>query len=86
MHRKGCYWGRGCSVEDNEVQPQHTCTSSPDSQGSGAAKAPMHRLTSRSVVSSARPGTGLVVLCHRPLALPYLTVYLRLPSKNNNEK
>lgn len=53
------------TVEDKEVQPQHMCTLALASQGSDTTKAPMQRQTSLSLLSSARPGTGLVVLSLR---------------------
>lgn len=84
MHGKSCYRGRSCSVEDNEMQPQHTCTLFPASQGSGAAKAPMQRLTSRSVFKAWHWACG--VMSQTFGFAVSQSVDLRLPSKNKNEK
>lgn len=49
------------TVEDKQGAAP-ACTLAPASRGSGVTKAPTQRLTSLSLLSSARPGTGLVVL------------------------
>lgn len=53
------------TVEGIEVQPKHTGILAPASRGSGAAKAPVQRLTCLSLLPPARPGTGLVMLSLR---------------------
>lgn len=52
------------TAEDCKVQSQHTGILAPASRGSGAAKAPVQRLTCLSLLP-ARPGTGLVMLSLR---------------------
>lgn len=53
------------TIQENKVQPQHVCTLDPASWGSGAAKTPMQSLTCLSLLLSARPAIGLVVLSLR---------------------